>query len=82
MSMNLSEFRLIRRNRQTRAIKDNESGACRALVNGADKLVLQIIVARILILDDRSISVMGGRFVDHGLSTSMRSHGREKYLYL
>lgn len=52
MSMNLSEFRLIRSNRQTSAIKDNKSGACSSLVNGTNKLVLQVIGARILILND------------------------------
>ena len=50
--MDLSEFRLIRSNRQTCAVKDNKPGARRSLVNGTDKLVLQIIGARMLILDD------------------------------
>lgn len=71
--MNLTEFVLVRSNGETSAVKDDESSAGGALVNGTDKAVLQIVCATSLILDERPRAVISGGFGDDGLATAVRA---------
>lgn len=76
--MDLLEFTQMRRDRHTRGIEDDKPGARRSLVDGAYEALLEVIQTMLLILNQRTIAVMGVGFVNDRLVTALQRHGLEE----
>lgn len=59
MLVDLTKFSLVFADGHTGAVKDNETGAGGARVDGADKAILEVVFATVFILEEGAIAVVG-----------------------